>query len=454
MKPETFRKVRAASILITDLLALLGVFSLLFALRVNTLPNFFAVELWLIIPTFIVVLFVSGTYFRGRATLLPKLPIHTFFVCCIGGVLCILWVYLLGPDQFKDYFGRGILPIATIIFGIIATFTRLFINRLYHRHEQGIELLYLGYSSFGNTFLKELNNHAEVRSVTVFTNQSVTSDFTRVSIINPSQTPQPLNSNWRVVIIDPTHQLNKQEASQLVKLRLYGTPVLSLAEYYERYWFMVPIDHIGDDWFLQSDGFSMLANPISNRIKRLFDIALSILLLLVTSPLLLLSGLLIKLTSKGPVFFTQTRVGLSGKLFTIYKLRTMYQNAEAGGAAWASQDDPRITLVGRFLRQSRLDELPQCWNVLIGDMSFVGPRPERPEFTEKLSEKIPYYELRHIVKPGISGWAQVIFPYGASVEDSMKKLQYELYYIKKQSLLLDFNIIIRTLFTVFQRAGR
>ena len=132
----------------------------------------------------------------------------------------------------------------------------------------------------------------------------------------------------------------------------------------------------------------------------------------------------------------------------------MCHDAEAEGAQWAQNNDPRITGFGKFLRQTRLDELPQCWNVLLGTMSFVGPRPERPEFTAELSQEIPYYDLRHIIKPGITGWAQVIFPYGASTEDSLKKLQYELYYIKNQSLLLDLNIIIRTLLTVFQRGGR
>ena len=217
---------------------------------------------------------------------------------------------------------------------------------------------------------------------------------------------------------------------------------------------MVPVKVISDDWFLRSHGFHMLGNPVTQRVKRLLDVSLALVLIILTAPLILVSAALIKLTSKGPVFFSQTRVGYQGKLFTIYKLRTMLKDAETSGARWAEADDPRVTKIGGFLRKSRLDELPQCWNVLSGDMSFIGPRPERPEFTSMLSQEIPYYDLRHTVKPGISGWAQVIFPYGASTEDALKKLQYELYYIKHQSLLLDLNIAIRTLFTVFQRAGR
>ena len=190
------------------------------------------------------------------------------------------------------------------------------------------------------------------------------------------------------------------------------------------------------------------------RVKRLIDLILSSVLLAISAPLVVFFGLLIKLTSKGPMFFKQTRVGFKSELFTIYKLRTMAIDAEASGAQWAKKNDSRITPLGRFLRQTRIDELPQCWNVLKGNMSFVGPRPERPEFTKELTEKIPYYDLRHLVKPGLTGWAQVNYPYGASIEDSLKKLQYELYYIKNQTLLLDLNIMLRTLITVFQRAGR
>jgi exopolysaccharide biosynthesis polyprenyl glycosylphosphotransferase len=254
--------------------------------------------------------------------------------------------------------------------------------------------------------------------------------------------------------VDPDFDATSEEAERLVELRLAGTPVLALADFYEHYWYMIPVTGIDHNWFLHSQGFTVLDNPIAQRIKRVVDIVFSCLLIVVSTPIVLVCGLLIKLTSKGPILYRQKRVGLEGKNFTILKLRTMREDAEQGGPQWAEKGDSRITSVGRFLRDSRLDEIPQCWNVLAGDMSFVGPRPERPEFTKELTEQIPFYDLRHLVKPGITGWAQVIFPYGASVEDSKKKLQYELFYIKNQSLLLDMNIVLRTIITVFQRAGR
>lgn len=454
MNLGTIRKVRSLIILGLDLAAAISIFSGISYLRLQRLPDYLSYDLWLIVLTFILTLYLSGTYFKEKSNALPGFPVQTFFICLIGGALCVLWVYLLGPSEFNNYFGRGVLPIGTILFGVATTIIRYAINSLYHIQEKGLEILYLGYSQSCDVFLKELQTNSEVRSVTVLSKQrpKITNSFMKVTHGDINE--EVLQRDWQAIIVDPAHHSSQTEKTLLISTKLSGTPVVSLADYYESNWYMVPVNHIEDDWFLRSQGFSMVGSPISGRIKRLLDIFLSLLLFTLSIPIVLICGLLIKLTSRGPVFFTQTRVGYKGKGFKIYKLRTMDQDAEAGGAQWAATDDPRITLFGSFLRKTRLDELPQCWNVLKGDMSFVGPRPERPEFTKMLARAIPYYELRHMVKPGISGWAQVIFPYGASTEDSLRKLQYELYYIKHQSLFLDMNIMIRTLFTVFQRAGR
>ena len=454
MSADSIRKIRSPLILGLDLFAIVGIFSGVYYLRLNQLPDYFSPDLWLIAATFISALFLSGTYSREQSTKSPSLPIRTFWVCMVGGVICVVWLYLLGPTKFTEYFGRGILPSATILSGISTTAIRYFINRLYHRREQGAEILYLGYSESAKAFLKELANHSEVRLISISTDQELGDVSRRVRITKEpySVTLQP--GKWQGVIVDPSQHLSADELNQLVSLRLAGTPVFSLPDFYERYWYMIPVHHINDDWFLVSQGFSMLDNPISKRIKRITDIALSCLLLLISVPLITLSGLLIKITSKGPVLFKQARVGLQGKQFTIYKLRTMQHDAEAKGAQWSQTNDPRVTLIGRFLRQTRLDELPQCWNILMGDMSFVGPRPERPEFTNMLKIEIPYYDLRHIVKPGLTGWAQVMYHYGASKEDSLHKLQFDLFYIKNQSQLLDLNILLRTALVTFQRGGR
>ena len=448
------RKFRGISILIIDVISVVSIFSVVYNLRLKEYPDYLSLDLWLIAFTVISTLFISGTYVKGQHTNLPRLPIRTFFICAISGLICTFWVYLLGPSEFNKYFGRGVLPLSILLIGIMATITRYLVNSLHLRQEKGIEFLYIGFSASGEAFIEELKSHSDVRSVSVLCRRQPECSNENIQFFDINDTKRILAKDWHSIVIDPQHHSDRYETQQLISKRLSGTPVQTLAEYYELNWYMVPLNHIGDDWFLRTHGFSMLGHPISKRLKRITDIVLSILVFTMSLPALLLCCILIKMTSKGPILFKQSRVGLQGNIFNIYKLRTMIQNAEPNGAQWAQNNDPRITKVGNFLRKSRLDEIPQCLNVLRGEMSFVGPRPERPEFTKELSKKIPYYELRHMVKPGITGWAQVIFPYGASVNDAMRKLQYELYYIKNQSLLLDFNIMLRTLITIFQRAGR
>ena len=204
---------------------------------------------------------------------------------------------------------------------------------------------------------------------------------------------------------------------------------------------------------LLSGCFSIANSSFQNRLKRVGDVVVALSLLIFTSPLILASALLIKCTDRGPIFYSQVRNGLDGKPFKIWKLRTMCTDAEHQGVQWSCRSDPRITQVGSILRMTRLDELPQLWCVLTGSMSLIGPRPERPEFDQLLSRKIPYYDLRHLIRPGLSGWAQVNYPYGASVEDSANKLSYDLYYLKNFSFFLDLLILFKTMRLVFNAQG-
>ena len=214
----------------------------------------------------------------------------------------------------------------------------------------------------------------------------------------------------------------------------------------------VPVEHLGNDWFVALPAHRKSTPYVL--IKRAFDLLLAACVLLVTAPLLPLVALAIRLDSPGPIFFRQSRVGRGGKLFRIVKFRSMRQNAEAmTGAVWAQKDDPRITRVGRFIRRSRLDELPQLWNVLRGDMSFVGPRPERPEFDAQLESGIPFYRARRAVSPGLTGWAQIRHGYGNTMDDALRKVEYDLYYIKNESFYLDLLILLRTVAVVFRLRG-
>jgi exopolysaccharide biosynthesis polyprenyl glycosylphosphotransferase len=188
-------------------------------------------------------------------------------------------------------------------------------------------------------------------------------------------------------------------------------------------------------------------------VQRFFDLIVSSLLLVITSPVMLLTAIAVRLESPGPALYRQERVGLYGASFQVVKFRSMCQDAEKDGAVWAAENDSRITRCGAFIRKVRIDELPQLWNVLKGEMSLVGPRPERPMFVEELVKLIPFYGMRHDVKPGVTGWAQVNYPYGSSVEDALHKLEYDLYYVKHMSLALDAVVIFRTVKTVLLQSG-
>ena len=248
----------------------------------------------------------------------------------------------------------------------------------------------------------------------------------------------------KLIVLD-TFYLDQDMAHGLLMAKLQGLNVVDMRGLYERLAARVPVDLIADEWLLLEDGFNLNVNGTMRRLKRFFDIVFALTLLICTLPLLLLTALVVRLDSPGPVLYRQKRVGLHGKEFTVYKIRSMRLDAETGGAVWAGKQDPRVTRVGRFLRKTRIDELPQLINVLKGEMSVIGPRPERPEFVRELAEKLPYYDVRHTVKPGITGWAQVCYPYGASLEDSRYKLEYDLFYIKHLSALLEAKIILKTI---------
>ncbi len=239
----------------------------------------------------------------------------------------------------------------------------------------------------------------------------------------------------------------------LLKMKLDGVRVSELSSFLERQTGRVDLRSASPSWLIFSDGF-LGSQYLSVMMKRVFDVIVSGVLLLLTAPILLVAIIAVKLTSPGAVFYRQQRVGQLGKVFDVVKLRTMRNDAEKDGKPqWAQKSDPRVTSVGRVLRLTRIDEIPQIFNVFRGDMSFVGPRPERPFFVQDLAAQIPYYNERHVVKPGITGWAQINYPYGASLDDARHKLEYDLYYIKNYSLFLDMLIIVQTVRVVLFPSG-
>jgi len=245
------------------------------------------------------------------------------------------------------------------------------------------------------------------------------------------------------IVVALSDQRGHLPVNELLKCRVSGINVIDGTSYYEMLTGKLLVEQIKPAWLIFSDGFRKSA--LRRFVKRTIDIGLSFVLSAGLLPLLVLTALLIKLDSKGPVFFSQERVGARRRTYMVHKFRSMIADAEQGtGPVWASEEDPRITRVGRIIRKLRIDELPQIWNVLKGNMSFVGPRPERPFFVGQLIETVPYYEQRFSVKPGITGWAQVSYGYGASAEDAVEKLNYDLFYIKNMTIFMDLMIVLRT----------
>jgi sugar transferase (PEP-CTERM system associated) len=259
--------------------------------------------------------------------------------------------------------------------------------------------------------------------------------------------------NASEVVLALEERRNALPLKDLLRIKTTGVHVNEISTFLERETGRVDLQSVNPSWLIFSDGFSS-GRMLSSMFKRIFDIVASLLLLTLTLPLILITAIAIKIESKGPAFYRQRRVGLYSVGFDCVKLRSMRQDAEvAGQAVWAEKDDPRITRIGRIIRKLRIDELPQTWSVLKGEMSFVGPRPERPQFVEDLEQQIPYYAERHMVKPGITGWAQINYPYGASIEDSRQKLEYDLYYAKNYSPFLDLLILLQTVRVVLWPEG-
>ncbi len=252
------------------------------------------------------------------------------------------------------------------------------------------------------------------------------------------------------IIVDGSEMQAKELTNALKELSQRGVTIIDIDDFYEKYLRKFNIYSKNGSAILEKEARS----PLFEFTKRALDVLFGLMALVLLSPVSVLVSILIKLDSPGSILYLQRRVGLKNKEFTLYKFRTMIQGAEKDQAVWADQQDPRITKLGKLLRRLRVDELPQLINVLRGDMSIVGPRPERPEFVQVLRQKIPHYDVRHQVKPGLTGWAQVNFRYGASVDDAAEKLKYDLYYVKHRTILLDLLIMLKTVVVVIKGRGR
>jgi sugar transferase (PEP-CTERM system associated) len=356
--------------------------------------------------------------------------------------------------------GRGVFFVAAFLVLALVVGWRVVFEWLTRRVTPHERLLLVGTSPAAVALAREIHERRQELGVEIV--GFVDSDPAMIGepIINPGVigTVEDIPSIVRArgvdrVVVSLADARGKLPMEKLLDMKLDGVSFAHLASVYEDYTGKIAVENLRPSWLIFSDGFRK--NPTFTRVKRLLDLLIACCGLMVALPLMVIIAAAIRLTSPGPALYSQLRVGQRGRVFTVRKFRSMRQDAEARtGPVWASKDgDPRVTAIGRFLRRTRLDELPQLWNILLGDMSFVGPRPERPEFVSQLTRQIPFYGQRHIIRPGLTGWAQVRYTYGASTEDALQKLQYDLFYIKNLSLAFDLFIIFDTLKTVVLRKG-
>jgi sugar transferase (PEP-CTERM system associated) len=357
--------------------------------------------------------------------------------------------------------GRGVFFIAAVFILVLITSWRLGFEWLSVRVGPAERLLIVGTSSAAVDLARELYSRRHELGVELV--GFIDADESRVGapVLNPGydgsikDIPRIVGDR-RVdrVVVSLADARGKFSMETLLQMKLQdGVRFDHLASVYEEFTGKIAVENLRPSYLIFSEGFRKTRTLAAA--KRSLDIVVACLGLLLTWPLMLVVGALVRMTSPGPALYHQKRVGQRGHVFTVHKFRSMRQDAEAKtGAVWAKAGaDPRVTPIGQWLRRLRLDELPQFWNVLVGDMSFVGPRPERPEFVADLSQQIPFYGERHTVRPGITGWAQVRHRYGASVEDSMQKLQFDLFYIKRMSVAFDLFILLETIKTVLVRRG-
>jgi sugar transferase (PEP-CTERM system associated) len=404
------------------------------------------------------VVFVTCMYYfdlYDSSTLRNRRELLTRLIQVVGTVCVLLAIlyYVYPPLEL----GRGIFAIGVALVGIVLLLWRRLFLAINSQSEFAERALLFGDGPLAVPLMREVESRPEL-GLRIVSHFVVPNNGITQAQANSESQPEgaPLSSAvedlFRAV---RTHRVNrillafgdrrgKLPVEPLLTLKSRGVRIQDGTDVYEAITGKVPIESLRLGWLLFSPGFCVSRFLLVY--KRLASVLIALLGLLLSLPLLPWIALAIKLSSQGQIFYRQKRVGRSGKVFECYKFRTMYVDAEAdSGPTWAGDDDPRITPVGRFLRISRLDEIPQLWNVLKGDMSLVGPRPERPEFVEWLSREISHYQLRHIVRPGITGWAQIRFRYGSSVEDAKEKLRYDLFYVKNISPGLDFLVLFETI---------
>ncbi len=373
-----------------------------------------------------------------------------------AGVLLVilLLTYAFIPSGFQLQSSRLVTAVSYLaVIPISLAYRRLFHLRL-HANDQQHFFIFIGNPESCLAFKDECEKNRMSQAV-ISVPQTGAAAGTAASLALQETVENYLDQYAgridAVILRESSQELPSTLAQRLTELNFSGVPTYTLELFHEVYWRKIPLYRLNQTWLFQG-GFQIAREPVFERLKRLSDLLLASIGLVLFLPAFPVLALLIWLTDRGPVFFQQTRVGKNRSLFEAYKLRTM--RMQAGGDVYTREGDARITWIGKFLRASRLDEVPQLWNVLRGDMSLIGPRAEWVMLVDDYEKQIPCYHFRHLVKPGITGWAQINYPYGASIEDTMRKLEYDLYYIRFYSFVLDASIVLKTIHVMLFGKGR
>jgi len=408
-----------------------------------------------ILMHFLAVYLIDGYSPRSDMMSVTYTSLHAIALLFVA-VLTLLLTYVIIPAGFPLQVSRFV-PIASSLLLIPSTlaYRRVFYQRQLAKRQQRY-FMFLGSPESCVAFREECHRNGMTQSVLYATYDSFTSNHHRAVSGPPmgdvvSYLEEHEGNIDAIILRESNQELPPSVAQRLMELHFSGVPTYTLELFHEVYWRKIPLYRLNQTWLFQ-EGFQIAREPVFERLKRVSDVALSSLGLLLALPFLPMVAALIWLEDRGPIFFRQTRVGKNRVLFDIIKLRTMTVHED--GAVYTEARDSRITSIGRFLRATRIDEFPQLWNVFLGDMSLIGPRAEWVKLVEDYEQKIPCYHFRHLVKPGITGWAQVNYPYGANLDDTLRKLEYDLYYIRYFSFVLDASIVLKTIHIMLFGKGR
>jgi len=444
-------------LILGDILIIILSINLAFIIRVKeSTLSYLGLNRGLIIILLMLASYLMSFYIFDFYNTREKFRNIRFLANAAGSVILVSLISIGLFYVFPYMIGRGVFLISLILILTLTVIWRLFYSFFFRLALPAKEVLIVGKGKSAEAVYSLIKKNPEYKVIGLISDTSKKEGALKKKIIGNTLSLENIINDYNIddIIVTTEPIRNSQLNKTLVNCKMRGINIWDVPSFYEHFIDKLPVQYIKEHWFLFTDGFEKLGSNIYRRLKRAIDLVVSSIILLVTFPIGVIVALAIKLNSKGPVFYIQERVGENQKSFNLFKFRTMVSDAEKGNPVWAEENDPRNTSIGKILRKTRLDEWPQLINVIKGEMSLVGPRPEREFFVRKLIEKIPFYSLRFSVKPGLTGWAQINYRYGASEQDALEKLQYELYYIKNMSLSLDFRILLKTIRIVLFGMGR